>query len=513
MADTGNRVEVRYGAFCCTIEGYEDPVGRMREVLALMQRMIAETPALSDDDSGLDDAQFARLDQALADWRTEVDGQGTVVIRSGDRVAGDTENAEVLDQAAERENREAVWANRPGYVAAAETSPHPAAVYSAPAAAAAEAALAAGMTSDDPRAQEPLGDEVPKELATPAALFAAPAADLAEGAFSRDPRGLAEPADADDDADDTDTDDFGQLWADEAAAERLQDARIAAAPNFEGEPRAAGSGAGGWQGRVPGSDSHYDDEGAKPFGHRPDVGAAEDAWSAPSEHAPVGQSSDFADGPEPLPEVNIFAPPPKDAQTPAPSEWPGPVVLPGWEREPTAVDPGAADRDEVEEPDEMLDDEAGDWPPASDPRRESQTEEDGPEREPSDTTENRLAALITRYQSGGDGARANAAGSADTASGISAAELAERAGATDVADLLAVSAAWLTLAGERSQFSRREVMEVFEALPGDHPRTLEARIKGFGNLVRSGKLLLVEDGAFVMPLRERTHFRELADQR
>ncbi len=97
--------------------------------------------------------------------------------------------------------------------------------------------------------------------------------------------------------------------------------------------------------------------------------------------------------------------------------------------------------------------------------------------------------------------------------GISAAELAERAGATEVADLLAVSAAWLTLAGGRAHVTRREVMEVFETLPGDHLRTLEARIKGFGKLVRSGVLVLVEDGAFAMPARERDRFRELIDQR
>ena len=49
-------------------------------------------------------------------------------------------------------------------------------------------------------------------------------------------------------------------------------------------------------------------------------------------------------------------------------------------------------------------------------------------------------------------------------------------------------------------------------LPGEHPRTLEARIKGFGKLVRSGTLMLVEDGAFAMPPRERERFRELIDQ-
>jgi hypothetical protein len=131
--------------------------------------------------------------------------------------------------------------------------------------------------------------------------------------------------------------------------------------------------------------------------------------------------------------------------------------------------------------------------------------------EGAESTENRLAALITRYQSGAGAGQEDEARHA-AAAGISAAALAARAGATDVADLLAVSAAWLTLAGGRPRFSRREVMEVFEMLPGEHPRTLEARIKGFGKLVRSGTLMLVEDGAFAMPPRERERFRALIDQ-
>jgi hypothetical protein len=55
-------------------------------------------------------------------------------------------------------------------------------------------------------------------------------------------------------------------------------------------------------------------------------------------------------------------------------------------------------------------------------------------------------------------------------------------------------------------------MEVFETLPGSHPRTLEARIKGFGSLVRSGRLQLVDDGAFALAPRERARFRALVDQ-
>jgi hypothetical protein len=88
-------------------------------------------------------------------------------------------------------------------------------------------------------------------------------------------------------------------------------------------------------------------------------------------------------------------------------------------------------------------------------------------------------------------------------------ELAARANAATVPELLTVAAAWLTLVDRRSSFGRREVMEIFDQLPGDHPRTLEARIKGFGKLVRAGALVLVDDGRFALGPEERDRFREL----
>ena len=93
----------------------------------------------------------------------------------------------------------------------------------------------------------------------------------------------------------------------------------------------------------------------------------------------------------------------------------------------------------------------------------------------------------------------------------SPATLANRAGCDSVSDLLAASAAWLTLAQNKTRFSRREVMDVFETIPGDHPRTLEARIKGYGRLVRSGMLVLVDDGVFAIAQTERDRFQTILD--
>ena len=78
--------------------------------------------------------------------------------------------------------------------------------------------------------------------------------------------------------------------------------------------------------------------------------------------------------------------------------------------------------------------------------------------------------------------------------------------AQTVPELLTASAAYLTIGQGRSRFTRREVMDVFDGLPGDQPRSLEARIKGFGRLVREGTLVLVEDGVFAMSQSARERF-------
>ncbi|MFK7943723.1 MAG: hypothetical protein AB8B85_12535 [Paracoccaceae bacterium] len=92
---------------------------------------------------------------------------------------------------------------------------------------------------------------------------------------------------------------------------------------------------------------------------------------------------------------------------------------------------------------------------------------------------------------------------------IAAAELAQMAQADTVADELAVSAAWLTLVKGQARFTRREVMSVLETIPADQPRELADRIKGFGKLVRSGSLVLIDDGIFAMAQGDRERFRGL----
>ena len=77
---------------------------------------------------------------------------------------------------------------------------------------------------------------------------------------------------------------------------------------------------------------------------------------------------------------------------------------------------------------------------------------------------------------------------------------------------IASAAAWLTLEQGKSRLTRREVMEVLEQIPSGGPRALADRIKGFGKLVRSGTLILVDDGVFAMAQNERERFQSLINR-
>lgn len=90
-----------------------------------------------------------------------------------------------------------------------------------------------------------------------------------------------------------------------------------------------------------------------------------------------------------------------------------------------------------------------------------------------------------------------------------AARLAERAGARTVPELMVASAAWMVLMKGQTSFKRRDVLDVFETLPGEHEKTLEAQIKGFGKAVRNGQLVSVEDGIFGLARAELERYQRL----
>ncbi|MEL6227094.1 MAG: hypothetical protein AAFR01_08760, partial [Pseudomonadota bacterium] len=81
MAETGKKVEVRYGAFACTIEGYDNPVEQLRGILGEMQQMIAATPQLTPITEG---SEAEEIEEALdTSERAEDPSPGIVVIRDG----------------------------------------------------------------------------------------------------------------------------------------------------------------------------------------------------------------------------------------------------------------------------------------------------------------------------------------------------------------------------------------------------------------------------------------------
>lgn len=89
-----------------------------------------------------------------------------------------------------------------------------------------------------------------------------------------------------------------------------------------------------------------------------------------------------------------------------------------------------------------------------------------------------------------------AAAAARPAERMSPAEVAAAAGAEDAQDALLSAAAFLTVIRRQSRFTRRELLAVFDAIPGDFPRTLEIQIKGIGKLIRNGALRRVDDDHF-----------------
>ncbi|MEM9139634.1 MAG: hypothetical protein AAGB15_07355, partial [Pseudomonadota bacterium] len=113
MADTGKKVEVRYGAFSCVIEGYDDPVAELRDVLGLMQRMISETPEMAQIATDFD---AERVQDVLRDeGEAGAEGSpGVVVIRTSDAekpadpVQADEPAAEAVDEAESLDVSEAI---------------------------------------------------------------------------------------------------------------------------------------------------------------------------------------------------------------------------------------------------------------------------------------------------------------------------------------------------------------------------------------------------------------------
>ncbi|MEM1276030.1 MAG: hypothetical protein AAGH74_05860 [Pseudomonadota bacterium] len=230
--------------------------------------------------------------------------------------------------------------------------------------------------------------------------------------------------------------------------------------------------------------------------------------------------------PAPAAPINIFAPPPSAIQTATPAPEPETVLASALEEaDPESVvevvptqelesDPlsteGFTTEPEPLEAAEPIDTGLAPASPVSDPK-------------PAMTADNALSAApeagfinifappqpATSYAPAQEAPAAALAPQPEPSGELSAEVLAVRAQAESTADILSASAAWLALVKNQPAFTRREVMTVFEQVRGAHDRSLEARIKGYGRLVRNGQLVLVEDGLFGLSEAERERFSGL----
>lgn len=71
-------------------------------------------------------------------------------------------------------------------------------------------------------------------------------------------------------------------------------------------------------------------------------------------------------------------------------------------------------------------------------------------------------------------------------------------GAASLPELLEASAAYVTLVSGRSSFSRRDIMTLLDSLGNEEDYSQEARIKSFGKLLRGGSILRTGDGQFTI---------------
>lgn len=384
MPPTAKRLDLRFGSFACSVQGFDDPVMPVQQVLRAIQHLLEETPELSDAGISFDAEAIESLIEEIA-RRAELAAEeieitpGLVIVHRGEndvsaRMAREADAGAGADPG---ETRGEAWA-RP---------------------------FSAGG--------EPVAGEAASGEAKPAYvnIFAARGA----GAARKAARNVEA---APEDIHDTAGDDEG------GDGSAIAEARDGDAPDPVAQDRL----------RDIFAEAIGDPEGSL-FSER--------------------LSGDEDDG-EPL---NLFAR--------------------------SRVRAGEETRDEVDEPIFGAFELRGDPEPGIGRASEGWTDRDDP---------------------AGDSAEPLPAG---IDAGYTVAGLVQAAGATTVPDMMICAAAWMVLLQGKVSFTRREVLEVFDQIPGDHEKTLEARIKGFGRATRNGQLVAIEDGTFGLSQEELDRFERL----
>jgi hypothetical protein len=400
MSGTTKRLDLQFGSFACSVQGFDDPVQPVQQVLQAMQNLLEETPDLARAGLAFDSDEIERLTGEVA-RRADLD-EGEVEIFPGliiVRRTGDAAEAVAGDEAAEESDAQAPWdesfadeddtedavpadSGDPGYIN----------IFAAAAAGPSTAVEDAEVPADD----YGTGDDAVSSAESADVLEDSFAARLERAALGDSDQPDADPFAAGDDGDDG-ADETGAASVRDIFAERtgLAGGSIFADPMAE-----AGSDGGG------------------------NLFASDTASGAVDDDAPAQNL--FADG---------------------------------------SADDGEDDGE----------DDGGDSG-----RVESLfgQAEDQPEDE-------------------------------ETDEGYTAAGLAKTAEAKTVPELMVTSAAWMVLIQGQTSFTRKDVIKVFETIPGEHAKTLEACIKGFGRAVRNEQLIMIEDGVFGLARTELERFQRL----
>jgi len=388
MSDAIKRLDLQFGSFACSVQGFDDPVQPVQQVLQALQNLLEETPALADAGISFDAEAIERLVGEVA-RRADIDEENVEIVpgliivhRRGSDYAGQDDGG-------------GAWA-QPFIAGAADTGDT-----EAPG-----SDLAAAETSDAETSDA-------EEGAAPGFVNIFTPGGDADAGYEPD----TEPEAADDSSPE-----------DAPLRDIFADTGESTGGSVFADPMAANTGA------EPGGEP-VDREDPVNLFEAPDH--ADESGDEPGDSGP-GDSGSGDIG-------NVFAS--------VDSEDAG---------EETPADPGEPDEDEDSERVETL----------------FGRSEDQPEVEEADE-------------------------------GYTAAGLAQTAGAETVAELMVSAAAWMVLIQGQTTFKRRDVVEVFESIPGEHSKTLEARIKGFGKAVRNGQMIMVEDGVFGLSRTELERFQLL----
>ncbi len=442
MSGTIKRLDLQFGSFACSVQGFDDPVQPVQQVLQALQNLLEETPELGDSGISFDAEAIERLvgevarRADLAEEDVEIVPGLIIVHRSGGAAAGDAQtHGGAYDEGGNAWPRSFV--DGAADTGDADTS-------------GSEQADAEGP--EESREPEAVEDAEPGYIniftpgdhaGTHAGTHAG--AESGSGLFTAGADGMPEPGEAE------------TAPTDDPFAARL--GRMTTA-----ETDAAGAGP-----HAATEDGPGDDLGDDPI---------RDIFADPGESADGGVFADpmaAKTGAEPVDEdaaVNFFSAPDRTDES---------------------------------------GDEIGDEPGASGPSdsgnmfasvEPEDAEEDQGEDPGEDTKESeRVEVLFGRSDDQPEVEEAD--------EGYTAAGLAVTAGAETVADFIVCAAAWMVLLQGQTTFTRHDVIDVFETIPGEHSKTLEARIKGFGKAVRNGQLIMIEDGVYGLSRIELERFQLL----